>query len=137
MPMNLRHTLGIVALTQSLVAALSESIDSGAYQFDSHPMIVKQNKWHAARYGMDAQVVEFDPNGGISGVSPVKTVAKKLIDRVTPYAEQLGCLSQLQYLDDIFESGTGAARQRRIYEETGDLRAVVKYLAEQGAMVAV
>lgn len=137
MPMNLRQTLGIVALTQSLVAALSESIDSGAYQFDSHPMIVKQNKWHAARYGMDANLVEFDSNGGISGVSPAKTVARKLIDRVSPHAEKLGCLAYLHHLDDIFENGTGAARQRKVFDETGDLRAVVKFLAEQGAMATV
>jgi len=137
MPMNLRHTLGIVALTQSLVAALSESIDGGAYQFDSHPMIVKQNKWHAARYGMEAQLVEFDTSGGVSGASPAKLVARKLIDRVTPYAEKLGCATYLQNLDDIFDNGTGAARQRKVYEETGEWRDVVKYLAEQGAMVAV
>lgn len=137
MPMNLRHTLGIVALTQSLMAALSDSIDRGAFQLDSHPMIVKQNKWHAARYGMDAQLVEFDASGGVSGASPAKVVARKLIERVTPYAEKLGCLPHLQYLDDIFEHGTGAARQRKVFEETGDLSAVVKYLAEQGAMVAV
>lgn len=131
MPMNLQHTLGIVALTQSLVAALSESIDDGAYQFDSHPMIVKQNKWHAARYGMEAQLVEFDQNGGVSGASPATVVARKLIDRVGPYAERLGCLTQLNYLDDILQNGTGAARQRKVFEETSDLRQVVKLLTQQ------
>jgi carboxylate-amine ligase len=60
MPMNMRHTLGIVALTQCLIAAISDHIDNGAYQFDAHPMIAKQNKWHAARYGMDASFVDFD-----------------------------------------------------------------------------
>ncbi len=136
MPMNLRHTLGVVALTQSLVAALSESIDNGAYQFDSHPMIAKQNKWHAGRYGMDASLVEFDTAGNVQAV-PIKTITRKLIERVSPYAENLGCLTQLHYLDDIIENGTGAARQRKAFEETGDLRKVVMYLAEQGQLVTV
>ncbi len=133
MPLNMRHMLGIVALTQSLVAAISDQIDRGAYLYDSHPMIAKQNKWHAGRYGMDAQLVDFDTMQAV----PAKQIAKRLIELVTPKAEQLGCLQQLQYLNDIFENGTGAQRQRNIFKQTGDLREVVKFLVEQGQMAAV
>lgn len=128
MPLNLRHTLGFVALTQALVACLSEQIDGGAYLYDSHPMIAKQNKWHAARYGMDATLVDFDTMQAV----PVRSIARRLLEQVAPQAERLGCLEQLHYLDDIIERGTGAARQRKIYEQTGDLRNVVRFLIEQG-----
>lgn len=133
MPLNLRHTLGIVALTQSLVAAISDQIDRGAYLYDSHPMIAKQNKWHAGRYGMEATFVDFDTMQAV----PAKTIARRLIDLVAPYAERLDCLAQLRYLDDIIDNGTGAARQRRAYEQSGDFRSVVDFLIQEGQPVAV
>lgn len=133
MPLNLRHMLGIVALTQSLVAAISEHIDNGAYQFDAHPMIAKQNKWHAGRYGMDALFVDFET----MQAAPARVIARKLIERCEPYAEKLGCLQHLHYLNDIIDHGTGAQRQRRVFEQTGAARDVVKFLVEQSQLAAV
>ncbi|MHC5023789.1 MAG: carboxylate-amine ligase [Planctomycetota bacterium] len=128
MPLNMRHLLGLVALTQSLIVALSESIDRGAYQFDCHPMIAKQNKWHAARYGMDATFVDFDTMLAV----PARQQAKRLIELCTPHAQRLDCLDQLHYLNDIIDNGTGATRQKRVFEEAGrDSREVVQFLMEQ------
>jgi len=128
MPMNLEHTLGIVALTQSLVAAISDHIDKGAYLYDCHPMVARQNKWQAARYGMDAVFVDPDSMSAI----PAKHLASQLIERVKPFAERLDCLPQLAHLDDILVGGTGAARQRAVYASTGETKHVVDFLAEQG-----
>ncbi|MHC4989844.1 MAG: carboxylate-amine ligase, partial [Planctomycetota bacterium] len=123
-PMCMDHLLGLVALTQSLVAGISADIDHGAYQYDSHPMIAKQNKWHAARYGMEATFVDFDTMLAI----PARQAAKRLIDRCLPYAERLNAASYLRHLDDIIQDGTGASRQRRVFERTGDLEAVVRHM---------
>jgi carboxylate-amine ligase len=93
-------------------------------------MIAKQNKWHASRYGLDASFVDFDTMQAV----PAKTIIRNMLDRCEPYADKLGCLTQLRYIDDILENGTGAQRQRRVYEQTGDLREVVKFLVEQGEL---
>jgi len=130
-PLNMRHLLGLVALAQSLVAGISAEIDRGAYLFDCHPMIAKQNKWHAVRYGMDATFIDPDTLLAV----PAQQVAKRLIDRCTPYAERLGCVEQLRYLDDILDEGTGARRQRQAFMETGDLKDVVRFMIEQGQAV--
>ncbi|MHC5114541.1 MAG: glutamate--cysteine ligase [Planctomycetota bacterium] len=132
-PLNMRHLLGLVALTQSLVAGISSDIDQGAYLYDSHPMIAKQNKWHAARWGMDASFVDFDSMSAV----PARQVARRLIGHCKPYAERLSCLEQLGYLDDILENGNGAARQRKVLAETGDMREVVRFLQEQASGVTV
>ena len=58
MPGNLEDVLGIAALTQCLIKALSDSIDEGTYQHDCHPMMVRQNKWRACRFGRDASLVD-------------------------------------------------------------------------------
>ena len=58
MPGNLQDTLALAALVQCLVKALSDEIDNGTYQHDSHPMMVQQNKWRAARFGNQARLVD-------------------------------------------------------------------------------
>lgn len=132
MPMNLEHTLGLVALTQALVAAISELIDKGAYQYDCHPMVARQNKWQAARYGMDAVFVEPDSMGAI----PAKQMVMQLLDRIRPFAERLESSAYLKGIEDILTCGTGAARQRSVYASTGDTRQVVQFLVEQGLQQA-
>src|SRR5690606_16340539 len=116
-----------VALCQSLVAAISDNIDRGAYLYDCHPMIAKQNKWHAARYGMDATFVDSDTMKAV----PAVDMARTLIDRCSEQAERLGCLKQLGYLEDIIQNGTGAARQCGVYEQSHDVHEVAKFLAAQ------
>ncbi len=127
MPLNMRHLLALVALTQSLVAAISEQIDRGAYLYDCHPMIAKQNKWHAVRYGMDATFVDPDTMQGV----PARQTVEQLMTLCQPFAERLGCAEELLGLSDILEHGNGAQRQREVYQRTGDMRKVVKYLIEQ------
>ncbi len=131
MPLNMSHMLGLVALTQSLVAGIGDQIDRGAYLYDCHPMIAKQNKWHAARFGMEALFVDPDTMKAVTAVETVRT----LLDRCMPYAEKLGCVDEMQGLNDIVTGGTGAARQREVLERTGDLREVVKFLVDQQAAV--
>jgi carboxylate-amine ligase len=128
MPINMRHTLGMVALCQSLIAGISDQIDRGAYLYDCHPMIARQNKWHASRYGMDATFVDPDTMKAV----PARELARRLIELCSPYAEKLGCLEQLGYLHDIIDHGTGAERQRAAFERSGDLREVVRYMIVEG-----
>ncbi len=130
MPLNLRHLLGLVALTQSIVAAISEQIDRGAYLYDCHPMIAKQNKWHASRYGLDATFVDPDTMQAV----PAIDIARTLVDRCMPFAERLGCAEELLAVNDILEHGTGTQRQREVYQRTGDMREVVRYLLSQSKL---
>jgi carboxylate-amine ligase len=132
-PLCMRHLLGLVALTQSLVAGISADIDKGAYLYDSHPLIAKHNKWHAARYGMAATFVDFDTMQAV----PARQIVRRLIDHCSPFAEKLGCIEELGYLDDVIQNGTGAERQRKVYEESGDMRDVVRFLIEQSQTIAV
>ena len=93
-------------------------------------MIAKQNKWHAVRYGMDASLVDFDTMLAV----PARQACRRVIEHCAPYAERLGCLEQLRYVDEILEQGTGASRQRRVFNETGDPREVVRYMIEQSSV---
>ncbi len=127
MPLNMRQLLSLVALTQSLVAGISEHIDKGAYLFDCHPMIAKQNKWHAARSGMEATFLDPDTMRAVSA----SDTARALLNLCMPYADRLGCAEELSGINEIIEQGTGASRQREVYRQTGDMREVVRFLVDQ------
>ena len=126
MPGDLDDVLAITALVQSLVKALSDEIDKGAYQHDCHPMMVQQNKWRAARYGNQAQLV----NSYTYEVQSVPQIIANLVERLTPAAEKLDCLPFLRDNNRIASGKAWSERQREILAETGSSREVVRQLTE-------
>ena len=83
-PGCLEDALALAALIQSLVRALSDQIDRGTYQLDCHPMMIQQNKWRAARYGLDAQLV----NSLTFESRPTRTAVVELVELLRDTAEQ-------------------------------------------------
>jgi glutamate---cysteine ligase / carboxylate-amine ligase len=122
MPPTLEHVLGLTALIQCLVFDLSQEIDRGTYQYDCHPFMVRQNKWRACRYGMDARLVDPLTYQAI----PARQVVYNLIDRLEERGEELGCSAYLQNLRALAEQPTGSMRQLQIFAETNNLAEVVR-----------
>ena len=126
MPGNLEDTLAITALIQCLVKALSDNIDGGAYQHDCHPMMVRQNKWRATRFGLNASLVDLFSYD----VRTVAETVEDLTNKLRPTAEELGCEKHLEHCRNIAESPSWAARQVAILEETGRSEEIVRRLTE-------
>jgi glutamate---cysteine ligase / carboxylate-amine ligase len=122
MPPCLEDVLGITALIQSLVHDLSEEIDRGTYQFDCHPFLIRQNKWRACRYGLDAKLV--DPATHQS--TNARQVVHHLVDRLRVRADELGCSKYLEIVDAMADRPTGSVRQLNIFNETSNLAEVVR-----------
>ncbi len=125
-PRNLEDVLALTALTQCLVAALSDQIDNGVYQHDIHPIVVRQNKWKATRYGLQAELIDPVTHKTI----PVREMIFFLYDKLKPYAEQLHCMQELNHIITMVDHESGAEEQLRLYEEHGhDVHAVAKALS--------
>ncbi len=124
MPGNLRDVITITALIQALVKTLSDLIDSGTYQHDCHPMMVRQNKWRACRFGNQVELV----NSYTHQVQTLVGTVDFLIERLTPAAQQLGCYEYLLDCRRIAREPTWAERQVCLFRETGDSREVVRRL---------
>ncbi len=124
MPGNLDDVLIIAALTQSLVKALSDDIDHGAYQHDCHPMMVRQNKWRACRFGVQAELVD----SYTYKVQPVKQIVSGLVDRLSDSATELGCREYLLAANELAKRPSWADRQRQILSDTGSAAEVVRQL---------
>jgi carboxylate-amine ligase len=127
MPGNLDDTLALAALIHCLVKTLSDEIDKGAFQLDSHSMIVRQNKWRAARFGTQAQLV--DPN--TFEVKSARALVVELVERLAPAADELGCTPYLEQCRAMAEGPTWADRQHELMRETGSLQEVVRLLTRQ------
>jgi carboxylate-amine ligase len=125
-PPNLEDALALTALTQCLVVALSDQIDSGVYQHDIHPIVVRQNKWKAARWGMRAELIDPVTHKTV----PVREMVFFLYEKLKPYAEKLQCMQELNHIISMLDNPSGAERQLELYEEhQHDLAAVVAALA--------
>jgi len=131
LPPNLEDCLAIAALIQCLVVALSEQIDDGVYQYDIHPIMVKQNKWKAIRYGMRAELIDPVTHKTI----PVRENVYFLYEKLLPYAKTLGCEKELGQLLSLTERPTGSEKQLSLYEATGgDLVEVVRRLVSENPL---
>jgi len=126
MPPDLDRVLGLTALVQCLVHDLSQEIDRGTYQFDCHPFLIRQNKWRACRYGMDARLVDQASHQAV----PARQVVHTLLDRLQARAEELGCTSYFSIVRDMADQPTGSVRQLQIFEETNDLTEVVRRMLD-------
>jgi carboxylate-amine ligase len=124
MPGNLEETLAIAALIQCLVKALSDEIDDGTYQHDCHPMMVRQNKWRATRFGTSAQLVDLYTHEVVTVAQVVDEMTKKL----QPVSVELGCEQHLLRCRQLASSPSWADRQMTAYEDTGNAQEVVRQL---------
>ena len=125
MPGNLSDVLSIAALIQCLVKYLSDDIDGGAYQHDCHPMMVRQNKWRACRFGNRAQLV----NSYTHEVQSVSEIVKSLINRLRPTAGKLSCRAHLERTQQIADGVSWSDRQLAILAETNNPAEIVRRLS--------
>jgi len=127
MPGNMDDVCGLAALVQCLVKYLNDEIDEGTYQFDCHPMMVRQNKWRAARYGVSATLVDrFDYSQ-----KPLQEMVNGLVDSLRDISVDLGCSTELEHVREMARGRGWADHQRSILEQTGDPREVVRELVKQ------
>jgi glutamate---cysteine ligase / carboxylate-amine ligase len=126
-PSTLTEVCAIAALVQALVGCLEEAYDDGEYPELLHAWIVRENKWRAARHGLDADIIV--DNKGTQ--RPLRQDILRLLDEIAPVAERLGCTDELAGVHIILEQGSSSERQRRVFAETGQLDAVVRALAAE------
>lgn len=127
-PSNLREVGALTALTQCLVESFSRTLDQGGSIPVMPPWHHQENKWRAARYGLDAVVIRDAQNHQ----TPLTEDLTEVLNRLEPLAEELGCARELAYVETMLTGEAGYLRQRRIAQENGgDLRAVVRDIVAQ------
>jgi carboxylate-amine ligase len=126
-PTSPRATVALAALAQAIVVKLHRLRRSNL-GFRIYPRaLVEENKWRAARYGIDGRLIDFGRRAEV----PMRELALELLEFVDDVVDELGSRRALEYVERILEEGTSADRQLAVFRETGDLRAVVQWLVEE------
>ncbi|MBB1153669.1 glutamate--cysteine ligase [Amycolatopsis dendrobii] len=125
---TLQEVGAISALTQCLVDDFSARLDKGETLPVLPPWHVQENKWRAARYGLDAIVI-LDAAGRERLVT--EDLAE-LLDRLEPVAKRLDCARELRDVENILRVGASYQRQRAVAKQyNGSLKAVVAALVTE------
>jgi carboxylate-amine ligase len=126
---RLEHTVGLAALTQAMVKELGEHFDSGR-ELGRYPFeMLDENKWLAARHGLDGELVDLPSRDRVK----TSHLARRLVERLREHAQDLGSADELAAIDDLLEHGNGGSRQLVVYEANRDLREVVGEIVQKTA----
>ena len=125
---TLPELAAVASLVQVLVEHFSRELDEGRELTFLQPWFVRENKWRAARYGLDARII-IDPTGREVMVTEH---IRETMERLAPIAVELKCAREFAGTETILREGASYARQVRVAEAAdGDLREVVQHLIRE------
>ncbi len=112
------RTASLTALAQCLVATAEEHAPEDS-------LYIEENKWRAARHGLDANLHDFSTGRSAT----VRDSARHLFQQLRPISQDLKCEAELEGLLDILHEGSGADKQRAVFERHRSTEDVAEYLA--------
>ena len=124
---NMDELASLAALAQSLVTLLDILDDRGFSLPVPKDWILRQNKWRAARYGIEAHII-VDNHGKLQ---PLREAVAETVEELMPVARRLKCADELHGVLEILERGPSYLRQRAIVADGGSLTDVVDSLAAE------
>lgn len=126
-PTSPRATIALAGLAQAIIVKLHRlRARNLGFRLYSRAL-VEENKWRAARYGLDGNLIDFGKRIEV----PMRELALELLEFVDDVVDELGSREAVEYVHTIIAEGTSADRQLAVYRDTGDLRAVVRWLVEE------
>ena len=126
-PTSPRVTVCLAALCQAIVVKLYRLRRSNLGFRTYARALVEENKWRAARYGIDGNLIDFGKRQEV----PMRALALELLEFLDDVVDDLESRPAVEYVKTIIEEGTSADRQLEVYRHTGDLRQVVQWLVEE------
>jgi glutamate---cysteine ligase / carboxylate-amine ligase len=124
---TLREIGMAAALAQSLVHLLDTQLDRGYTLPSPAAWVVRDNKWRATRYGLDAMVITDD----YGSTAPLRDQLYELVHELEPVAERLGCAAELAVAFEVLDQGASYERQRAVVADGGELPDVVDALVAE------
>lgn len=123
-PMRVEETIALAALIQATVAKLYKLYAANQGFRLYRRALLMENKWRAARYGLDGKLIDFGKQKEV----PARDLVMEYLDFVDDVVDELDSREEIDYIRQILVMGTGADRQLRVFQETGDLKKVVDFI---------
>lgn len=118
----------LTALGQCLAEWMNRELEAGREIGWLPVWFVRENKWRACRYGLDAEIITPSPARRVRSLRDGLT---DWLNRLEPIAADLGCGDELAFCDTLARRGPAYVRQRAAFAATGDLREVVRLLTDE------
>jgi glutamate---cysteine ligase / carboxylate-amine ligase len=132
---RVEHAVALAAYCQALVKMYSERFDRGEEIRSYHRILTSENKWLAARYGLEAPLMDLATEA--RNRVPVAQLIRRRLKELAPHAKELGSVDALEGIREILSGGNGADRQLRVFNENRDLAEVVRAIADATEAAAV
>jgi glutamate---cysteine ligase / carboxylate-amine ligase len=126
-PMRADETIALAALIQATVAKLYKLYSANQGFRLYRRALIMENKWRASRYGLEGKLIDFGKQTEV----PARDLILEYLDFVDDVVDELDSREELDYIRNILETGSGADRQLRVFQDTGDLKKVVDYIIEE------
>ncbi|MBC7921548.1 MAG: carboxylate-amine ligase, partial [Ferruginibacter sp.] len=126
-PMRIDETIALAAVMQALVAKIYKLMKSNLNFRLYRRALINENKWRAARYGLDSKLIDFGKQEEVD----TRSLIHELLDFIDDVVDELGSRHEVNYIHQILQNGSGADRQLAVFRETGDLKQVVDYIVSQ------
>jgi carboxylate-amine ligase len=130
---HVEDAVAITAYCQALVKLYCERYEQGKEIPSYHRILTSENKWLAARYGLEAPVMDL-ATGRRNRVALAQLIRRTLRD-LKPHARELGSDEELEGVREILARGNGADRQLRIFNANRDIVEVAREIAEATEVV--
>jgi carboxylate-amine ligase len=124
---RVEDAVAIAAYCQAVVKLLSERYDAGEVLPSFHRILTTENKWLAARYGLEAPVMDLAT--GRRNRVPVAQLIRRTLREIEPHARELGSERELEGVGVILGRGNSAERQLRIWNANRDIVEVAREIA--------
>lgn len=118
---TLREVGMVAALCQSLVELFDHQLDRGYTLPSPAAWVVRDNKWRATRYGLDAMIITDDKGA----TAPLRDELYELVAELEPVADRLGCAEDLKVVSEVLDHGAPYERQRAIIAAGGSTEDIV------------
>ncbi|MCF2490891.1 carboxylate-amine ligase [Dyadobacter sp. CY347] len=126
-PMRTDETICLAAIMQALVAKIHKLHRMNLTFRPYHRMLINENKWRAARYGIHGKLIDFGKQEEVE----YNVLVVELLEFIEDVIDELGSRKEIEYIHQIMAMGTGADRQLAVFEETGSMNAVVDYIVSE------
>jgi carboxylate-amine ligase len=133
---RLEDVVAITAFFQALVKLQCEIYEAGREIPTWHRLLTTENKWLAARYGLEAPIMDLAT--GRRNRVPVAQLIRRTLRDVEPHAKELGSERELEGIREILARGNGSDRQLRVWNANRDIVEVVREIsaATEAAVVS-
>lgn len=126
-PMRVDETIALAALIQAVTVKLYKLIRQNLGFRLYRRILLNENKWRAARHGISGRLIDFGKQEEV----PTVDLIHELLAFIDDVVDELGSRQEIDYIQQILQTGTGADRQLAVWEQTNDTRAVAGYIVEE------